>query len=48
MHPIIIPYSEIKVRKKQPPKTKVFKDKKKYCRKAKHQKGPCESAALFF
>lgn len=45
---IVIPYSEIKVRKRKPPKTKVFRDKKKYSRKAKHRKGPCESTAFFF
>lgn len=39
MFAIFIPCSEIRVRKKQPPKIKVFKKHKAYSRKIKHKKG---------
>lgn len=35
---IIIKHSEIKIRKKRPPRTKVFKNKKLYSRKQKYSK----------
>ncbi len=41
---IIIHYSEIKIRKKRPPKTKVFKNKKLYSRKQKHSKNSNEAS----